>query len=126
MNKSPLTLALSLATLLGAALLLPAAASAHDSERSTRYSMERGHHDATRSRETSRHQQRDVDWYLLQHHQARPYGYRPQQRIYRMRGHRPHHRLSHKRPHHHSHGHKHYESYRHSPVRLEIGYEIVL
>ena len=113
MNKSRLTLVLSLATLLGGGLVLPGAVSAHD--RSPSFQVERGHHAYYGDHHNCHH---DTHWYLQRHYDARPYGYRPIKRSHRHQ--------QHQHKHHRPHAHKRHQHRDVSPTRLEIGYEIVL
>ena len=84
MTRLPLTLTLSLTALLSAALLLPGAALAHDRETTTR--ADRDHHKTHGRQERHRRQQRADNWYLLRHREARSYGHRSPQPLYRMSG----------------------------------------
>ncbi len=90
MNRSPLKLALGLAALLGGALLLPTAASAHGS-----VTVSHGGH--------GHHHHKGKDWYLLRHREGRHH--RSQSHVVHINGTR----------HQHRHGHRH-----HSPVRVKI------
>lgn len=130
MKPSKITLVLSLAALLGGGLMLPGAAAAHD--RHSSFKVERQHQEqrSDRHQKSRNHTHRSNDnWYLQRHREARYYDYRPMK-------------------HHKKHGHKHthkvrrhnrrevqrvhqpapvqHEYRRISPLRLEIGYEIVL
>ena len=121
MNKSRFTFLLTLAALLGGGLVLPNAASAH--ERSPSYQMERGHHNYYDRHDQHDHQQTPY-WYLQRHYEARPYVYRPRKRIHRLHHNHKGHHKGHHQPHGHQHRRQHHRDV--SPVRLEIGYEIVL
>lgn len=136
MNKSSFTLALSLAALLGGGLVLPTSASAHDSgklqrvghDRHAQYSQQDHHDRRDRRDQHAPYQQRDArhadNWYLLRHRESRPYGYHSQPPLYRMQGqHHPKHRHEY-RDQRESHDHRDLRIY--APVRLEIGYEVVL
>lgn len=130
MNKSPLRLVLSLGTLLGAALLLPQGASAHDME--THQRGDRNYHQPDHMQLPQRHYRNGdlSEWHLLRHRERHHNGYRAQQRHTRMKGNqqgpRHHHR-------HHYHVERHQEErvQRHTqpltpPVQLELSYHIVL
>ncbi len=129
MKQSPITLALSLAALLGSGLMFSSAASAHE-----HHSSYQGERQQQRSERHDHHQRNTNDnWYLQRHREVRYYDERPMKRRHK---------------HGHKHGHKHvYKVRRHdrrevhrvyqpapvqheyrriSPLRLEIGYEIVL
>ncbi len=124
MKKSPLRLVLSLGALLGAALLLPQGAAAHDRETHSR--VDRNHYQPDHLQDPQRHYRGgDVsEWYLLRHRELRHSGYRPQKRHYRIKGKQ--------------HAHRHHHHYverqqqrvqRHTqtqPVQLELSYHIVL
>ena len=139
MNKSRLSLVISLAALLSGGLVLPNAASAHDYH--DRYQDERPQQRSER-RDHGDHNQRhsNDNWYLQRHREVRYYDERPMK-----------HRRKHGHKHGYKHGHKHahkirrqqrdlhrdeyrvyqpvaveHEYRRVSPLRLEIGYEIVL
>lgn len=115
MNLSRLTLPLSLAALLAGGLALPITSQAHENNRAQR--VEHDHHE----RHSQRHQpqQRVNNWYLLRHREARSYGYRPMKHKDRDHAHQP------QRARHHykqkQHGYRYYV-----PVRLHIGYRVVL
>lgn len=83
MNKQR-TLTLSILSLLGAALLLPGAASAH--ERGNGHRTDRCKHQRHVERhQHQRHEQRrDNDWYLRQHRAERTHGYRTIEHTYRV------------------------------------------
>lgn len=128
MKKSPLSLVLSLTTLLGAALLLPQGAAAHDKH--DHYRSDRNHYQTDHIQEPQRHYRGgDVsDWHLLRHRELRQHAYRPLKRISRKKckkhGHRHHH-------HHHAESHQQHRVQRRiqhhtSPVQIELSYHIVL
>ena len=118
MNMPTRKLGLAVAALLGSTLLLPASALAHDRGDHDYQRMGPGHHHPQRHHRSTR----SNEWYLLQHREARPYGYRSP-----SHGQRKHH-SKHHYGHHHNHGRggERSESYRHEPVRLQLEYVIVL
>ena len=129
MNKSRLTLALSLAALLGGGLLLPGAASAHDRDSSQR--SEYSHHGqrGERHEQHGRHKHYATDsWYLQRHREARHHDYRPIKYDYRVHGkHHRHQRHSDRyQPRHYQPLRSHHDRHDSSPVHLQIGYRIVL
>lgn len=85
MKKSPTTIAMTLAALIGGSVLLPQTASAHEQRRD--YHAERDHHRQSHQDKHRHHQRHEVrDWYLMRHRAYRPYGYhtpRVEQRDYR-------------------------------------------
>lgn len=131
MKHSSLTVALSLAALFGGGLLLPAAASAHETNGNKR--MHNDHHAPHGAPQQQRPSQHAGDWYLQRHREVSHHGYTPQTHLYRVhyKGQQPHH-YQHPGQHHEQHHTSHQEQrpaqhHRvYAPVRLEIGYEIVL
>jgi hypothetical protein len=123
MNRTSLSLALSLAALLGTALLAPAVASAHDRDRDHRAahpSSQSRHHQGqphnskwavASRREGRRHGQHDhFDHYVRLHKEHSDHSPRPVLREqHDHRDHRDHRVVRHR-----------------SPIQLSIGYEIVL
>ena len=121
MKQSKITLALSLAALLGSGLMVSTSASAHE-HRSGHKSDRHQHrqHDQHRERGHRRgHHRDDNGWYLQRHREVRYYDHRPVRHEHRTEVRRvvqPVYQPV--RPHH--------DTLRLSPLRLEIGYEIVL
>jgi hypothetical protein len=116
MKNSSLTAALTLAALLGGGLMLPAAASAHDRDRHHSERSQHSHHgrqEQHRDRHQVRQQYQGHSWYLLRHRESHPYGYYPQPHLTRMHG-------DYQQPRHQR------DTRTYAPVRLQIGYEIVL
>jgi hypothetical protein len=123
MKNSSLTVALGLAALLGGGLLLPATASAHDTDGNKR--MQRDH----RAPQQQRPSLHGGNWYLQRHREAGHHGYYPQPHPYRVhhKG-QPHQHGKQQMQHPASHQALHPSPRQrvYAPVRLEIGYEIVL
>jgi hypothetical protein len=128
MKNSSLTAALTFAALLGGGLMVPAAASAHDGDRGhgerTQYSQRGRHnqHEQHRDHHAVRQHYQDHNWYLQRHREVRPLGYYPQPHLIRM--HRDYQPPRHQYDEHHQHEQR--DTRLLSPVRLQIGYEIVL
>lgn len=118
MNRTSLSLALSLAALLGTALLAPAVASAHDRDHhaahpssQSRHHQGQPHHSkwaVASRREGHQHGHHDhFDHYVRLH---KEHGYHSPRPVFRTQHDHRDHRVIH----------------HHSPIQLSIGYEIVL
>ena len=133
MKQSKITLALSLAALLSGGLMFSAAASAHEHHSSYQGERHQQQHSERRDRHDHRQRHTNDNWYLQRHREARYYDERPMKRRHKH-GHKHGQKHAYKVRRHHRSEVQHvyqpapvqHEYRRISPLRLEIGYEIVL